>query len=67
MTLKNCILRLFLFSLSLLIPTVLPAAGKLPKTAPRALLKVTTYDALGNRLHEGIGFFIDEIKKQDLV
>ena len=60
MTLKNCILRLFFFSLSLLIPTVLPAAGKLPKTAPRALLKVTTYDASGNRLHEGIGFFIDE-------
>src|SRR5574344_1254859 len=60
MTLKNCILRLFLFSLSLLLPTALLAAGKLPKTAPRALVKVTTFDASGNTLGEGIGFFIDE-------
>ena len=60
MTLKNCILSLFLFSLSLLLPTALLAAGKLPKTAPRALVKVTTFDASGNTLGEGIGFFIDE-------
>ena len=61
MTLKNCILRLFIFSISLLLPTALLAAGKLPKTAPRALVKVTTYDASGNRLGEGIGLSLIHI------